>query len=95
MRLVLIAALTLLTQALFALVVNAASEIPSTVEVNVFTDLTEVNLTRVEYDSLGGRTQAYYYFEGRVWLSLCRSPDKRDLHALPHREQVRQRKTRA
>jgi len=68
MRLVLIAALTLLTQALFALVANAASEIPSTIEVNVFTDLTEVNLTRVEYDSLGGRGREYYVFENRVWL---------------------------
>lgn len=30
-------------------------------------DLTEFNLTRVEYDSSGGFMEAYYQFEGRIW----------------------------
>ena len=36
-------------------------------EVSVLTDLTLVNLARVEYDSIGGMSEAYYQFEGRVW----------------------------
>ena len=67
MRLFPIAALTLLMQMVYGLPVNAASGSSFSGEENVFTDLTEVNLTRVVYDSIGGWGEAYYQFEGRVW----------------------------
>ncbi len=67
MRLLATVALPLLTQAFLCQAANAASEIPLSEVESVFTDLTEVNLTRVEYDSLGRMGDAYYVFEGRVW----------------------------
>ncbi len=30
-------------------------------------DLTELTLTRLQYDSVGGMGEAYYAFEGRIW----------------------------
>jgi len=67
MRLFPIAALTLLMQMVYGLPVNAASGSSFSGEENGFTDLTQVNLTRVVYDSIGGWGEAYYQFEGRVW----------------------------
>ncbi len=67
MRLFPIATLTLLMQMVYGLPVNAASGSSFSGEENVFIDLTEVNLTRVVYDSIGGWGEAYYQFEGRVW----------------------------
>lgn len=67
MRLFPIATLTLLMQMVYGLPVNAASGSSFSGEENVFIDLTEVNLTRVVYDSIGGWGEAYYRFEGRVW----------------------------
>ncbi|MCZ6617550.1 MAG: DUF4159 domain-containing protein [Gammaproteobacteria bacterium] len=67
MRSLPIAALMLLTQALFGGAANAASETRYPEEANHGADLTEVNLARVEYDSIGRMGEAYYQFEGRVW----------------------------
>ena len=67
MRLFPIAALTLLMQMVYGSPVNAASGSSFSGEENGFTDLTQVNLTRVVYDSIGGWGEAYYQFEGRVW----------------------------
>lgn len=67
MRLFPIATLTLLMQMVYGLPVNAASGSSFSGEENGFTDLTQVNLTRVVYDSIGGWGEAYYQFEGRVW----------------------------
>lgn len=51
---------------LLVLLANAAGamEVRGIVEP---TDLTKFNLTRVEYDSIGGYGEAYYRFEGRIW----------------------------
>jgi hypothetical protein len=51
---------------LLALVQSAYAADAPPVDLNP-TDLTELTLARIEYDSVGGMGQAYYAFEGRIW----------------------------